>query len=60
MGSPRRKWTRFARTVTVGSTSAGKSTFLIRLPLAMMTPDDSASEAENQVQGRIPQKRNRK
>ena len=49
-----------ASTVTTGSTSAGNSTFLIRLPPAMSTPADSATEDWNQVQGRIPQKRNRK
>ena len=46
--------------MTVGSTSAGNSTFLIRLALAISTPADSASEAWNQVQGRMPQNRNRK
>jgi hypothetical protein len=60
IGRPSRKCARFASTVTVGRTSAGKSTFLIRLPLAMMTPEDSASEPWSQVQGRMPQKRKRK
>ena len=44
-----------ASTVTMGSTSAGKSTFLIRLPPAMRTLDDSSSDEENQVHGRMPQ-----
>ena len=56
---PSRKWTRLVSTVTTGRTSAGKSTFLMRLPPAMSTPEDSRSEALNQVQGRIPQKKKR-
>ena len=48
----------FARTVTMGSTSAGKSTFLIRLPPAISTFDDSSSDEENQVHGRMPQNMN--
>ncbi len=32
----------------------------MRLPPEMRTPDDSASEDENQVQGRMPQKKKRK
>ena len=41
----------FASTVTIGSTSAGNSTFLIRLPPAISTLDDSSSDEENQVHG---------
>src|SRR5215467_5707632 len=55
IGSARKKCTMFARTVTIGSTSAGNSTFLIRLPPEISTPADSRSDAENQVHGRIPQ-----
>ncbi len=60
IGRPSAKWTRFERTVTVGRTSAGKRTFFTRFPLARMTPAPSASEDENQVHGRMPQKRKRK
>ena len=45
----------FASTVTMGSTSAGNSTFLIRLPPAMRTLLDSSSDDENHVHGRMPQ-----
>ena len=48
----------FESTVTIGSTSAGNSTFLIRLPPAMSTLADSDSDEENQVHGRRPQNRN--
>ena len=48
----------FDSTVTMGSTSAGNSTFLIRLPPEIRTLDDSSSDEENQVQGRRPQNRN--
>ena len=48
----------FASTVTMGSTSAGKSTFLIRFPPEMRTFDDSSSEQENHVHGRMPQNMN--
>ncbi len=44
-----------ASTVTIGSTSAGNSTFLIRLPPEISTPDDSSSDEENHVHGRMPQ-----
>ena len=47
----------FASTLTMGSTSAGNMTFLIRLPPAMRTFDDSSRDEENQVHGRMPQKR---
>ena len=47
----------FASTVTMGRISAGNSTFLIRLPPEMSTPDDSSSEEENQVHGSRPQNR---
>ena len=47
----------FASTVTIGSTSAGKSTFLIRLPPPIRTFDDSRTDEENQVHGRMPQNR---
>ena len=49
----------FASTVTIGRISAGNRTFLIRLPPEISTPDDSASEDENQVHGRMPQNMNR-
>ena len=47
-----------ASTVTMGSTSAGNSTFLIRLPPAISTFADSISDEENQVHGRMPQNMN--
>ena len=47
----------FDNTVTMGRTSAGKSTFLMRLPPEISTPDDSSSEDENHVHGSSPQKR---
>ena len=43
-----------ASTLTMGSTSAGKSTFLMRLPPEISTPADSVSADENQVQGSRP------
>ena len=49
----------FASTVTIGSTSAGKSTFLIRFPPEMRTLLDSISDDENHVQGRMPQNMNK-
>ena len=48
----------FASTVTIGSTSAGNSTFLIRLPPEIRTLEDSSSDDENQVHGSRPQNRN--
>ena len=48
----------FASTVTIGSTSAGKSTFLMRFPPEISTPDDSSSDDENHVHGRMPQNMN--
>src|SRR6476620_7386496 len=48
----------FASTLTIGRISAGKSTFLIRLPPEMRTPADSESDDENQVHGRMPQNMN--
>ena len=48
----------FASTVTIGSTSAGNSTFLIRLPPAISVFDDSSSDEENHVHGRMPQNMN--
>ena len=59
MGSASRKWTMFATTATTGSTSAGNSTFLIRLPLATSELPASVRPDENHVQGSRPQKRNR-
>ena len=47
-----------ASTVTMGSTSAGNSTFLIRLPPEISTFDDSRIDEENQVHGRMPQNMN--
>src|SRR6516164_8295908 len=58
IGSARKKCTMFAVTVTIGSTSAGKSTFLIRFPPDISEPDDSISEAENHVHGSSPQNMN--
>src|SRR5438093_9366045 len=55
IGRPRKKCTMFASTLTIGSTSAGNITFLIRLPPEMSEPDASVSDAENQVHGRMPQ-----
>ncbi len=48
----------FASTLTIGSTSAGNSTFLIRLPPAISEPAASDSDDENQVHGRMPQNMN--
>ena len=45
----------FASTLTIGSTSAGKSTFLIKLPPEINEPAASVSDEENQVHGRMPQ-----
>ena len=59
-GSPSTKCARFAKTVTTGRTSAGNRTFLMRLPPEMSTPAASVSEDCSQVQGRIPQKKNRR
>ena len=42
----------------MGSTSAGNSTFLIRLPPEMRTFDDSSSDKANHVHGRMPQNMN--
>jgi hypothetical protein len=43
----------------MGRISAGNITFLIRLPPAIKTLDDSIRELENQVHGRRPQNRKR-
>ena len=48
----------FVSTLTIGSTSAGKSTFLIRLPPAISDPAASVSDDANQVHGRMPQNMN--
>ncbi len=48
----------FVSTLTIGSTSAGNSTFLIRLPPAISEFADSDSDEENQVHGRMPQNMN--
>src|SRR5690349_11123684 len=53
--SPRRKFTMFAITLTIGRISAGNSTFLIRFPPEISEPAASDSEEENQFQGRMPQ-----
>ena len=45
----------FASTLTSGRISAGNSTFLMRLPPEMSDPAASASDEENQVQGKMPQ-----
>ena len=45
-------------TVTIGRISAGNSTFLIRLPPEISTPDDSVSDDANHVHGRMPQNMN--
>ena len=58
IGSARKKCTMLASTATTGSTSAGKSTFLIRFPLASSALDDSVSAEVNHVHGSRPQKRN--
>src|SRR6516225_11505163 len=58
IGSPSRKWTMFENTLTIGSTSAGNSTFLIRLPPLMRDDVASVSDDANQVHGSSPQKRN--
>ncbi len=48
----------FASTVTIGSISAGNSTFLIRLPPLISTFAASLRDDENHVQGRMPQNMN--
>jgi hypothetical protein len=53
----KKKWTMLASAVTIGRTSAGNSTFLIRLPPEISTPADSLSDEANQVHGSRPQKR---
>src|ERR1043166_1055831 len=58
IGSARKKCTMLAVTVTIGSTSAGKRTFLMRLPPEMSEPDDSINDAENHVHGSSPQNMN--
>jgi len=58
IGRPRQKCTNPAKTLTIGSTSAGKSTLRIKLPPAISEFDDSSSDEENQVHGRRPQNRN--
>src|SRR5262249_51709438 len=55
IGSARKKWTMFAVTVTTGRISAGNSTFLIRFPPEISTPDDSIKDEANHVHGRRPQ-----
>jgi len=57
-GRPKKKCTMFASTVTIGSTSAGNSTFLIRLPPEISVFDDSRMDEENHVHGRMPQNMN--
>src|SRR4051812_3198742 len=56
--SPKQKCTIVASTLTIGSTSAGKSTFLIRLPPATSDTADSLSDVANHVHGNRPQNRN--
>ena len=58
IGSPRKKWTMFVSTLTIGSTSAGNRTFLMRLPPAMSEPAASESDVANQFHGRMPQNMN--
>src|SRR5215813_13852477 len=53
--SPRAKWTMFARTLTIGSTSAGNKTFLMRLPPLINDEVASVRDAANHVHGRRPQ-----
>ena len=48
----------FASTLTIGSTSAGNSTFLIRLPPVISEPEASSSDDENHVHGSRPQNMN--
>ena len=48
----------FASTLTSGSTSAGNSTFFMRLPPAMSDPAASESDVANQFHGRMPQNMN--
>src|SRR5689334_6163483 len=59
IGSPRKKCTMFASTLTIGRISAGNRTFLIKLPPAMSAPDASISDEENHVHGKMPQNMNR-
>ena len=49
MSSPRKKCTMFASTLTIGSTSAGNRTFLIRLPPAISDPDAGESVSRTQA-----------
>ena len=45
----------FASTLTIGSTSAGNSTFLIKLPPEIREPVASFRDELNHVHGRMPQ-----
>src|SRR5690349_24335729 len=56
--SPKKKCTMLESTVTIGSTSAGNRTFLMRFPPEINDPDDSSNDEANQVQGSNPQNRN--
>ena len=58
MISPRAKCTMFDSTLTMGSTSAGKSTFFMRLPPLISDDAASVSDAENHVHGSNPQNMN--
>src|SRR5438105_4466268 len=55
ISSPRKKFTMFARTLTIGRISAGNRTFLIRLPPEINEFVASDSDAQNHVHGRMPQ-----
>ena len=54
IGSARKKCIMLATTVTIGRTSAGNSTFLIRLPPAISDPAASFNDVANQFHGRMP------
>src|SRR5262249_31640765 len=58
IGKPRKKCTMFESTLTIGSTSAGNSTFLSSPPPLISTLEDSINDTENHVHGSRPQNMN--
>jgi hypothetical protein len=50
----RSRWTRLESTVTMGSSSAGKTALRINPPLAIRDMDPSRTEVESQIQGKRP------
>jgi len=58
IGRLRRKFIILERTATIGSTSAGKTTFFMRCPPLRIDAVPCMSDVENHNQGRRPVKRN--